>query len=49
VDEAKLAAALVPGVAAAVMAQLPASDGPVSREDLEAALRSVLGSLDQAS
>ncbi|SBT64209.1 hypothetical protein GA0070622_1179 [Micromonospora sediminicola] len=44
VDVDQLAAA----VAERVLAGLPAADGPVSRDDLEAALRSVLGSLDGA-
>lgn len=48
VDETKLAAALAPAVADAVLSRLP-DDGPVSREDLEAALRAVLGSVDGAT
>ncbi|MEW2442778.1 hypothetical protein [Micromonospora marina] len=37
---------LAASVAERVLAGLPAADGPVSRDDLEAALRTVLGSLD---
>ncbi|MFI7072041.1 hypothetical protein [Micromonospora sediminicola] len=45
VDVDQLAAA----VAERVLAGLPAADGPVSRDDLEAALRTVLGSLDEST
>lgn len=47
VDEQALAAAITQQVTAAVLAALPAGNGPVSREDLEAALRKVLGSVDE--
>ncbi|QLQ38001.1 hypothetical protein [Micromonospora robiginosa] len=45
VDVGQLASA----VAERVLAGLPPADGPVSRDDLEAALRTVLGSLDGAA
>lgn len=41
--------ALIGGIVPQVLAALPAGDGPVSREDLEAALRAVLGSVDGAT
>jgi len=47
VDEQALAAALVPGVTAAVLAALPSGSDPVTREELEAALRGVFASLGQ--